>query len=135
MARSTTGPQLSWERPRLLDSTIELALKSSTVAILVPAVLAAAWIASGRSLDAAAEAGDAPAMPLLTGLLASFVMVPMLALAGAAAAVLSGAWTLRGPAPVSTRALRATLPLAVAAAGLAAAYFHVAILVPVMTGA
>jgi hypothetical protein len=135
MARSTTGTQLSWERPRLLASAIELALKSSTVAILVPAVLAGAWIASGRSLDAAAEVGDAPAMPLLTGLLASFVMVPMLALAGAAAALLSGVWTLRGPEPVVARALRAAVPVAVAAAGLVAAYFHIAVLVPVMTGA
>ena len=134
MTRSSPNTHIQWERPRLLDSAVELALKSSAVAIAVPAILAAAWLASGRSFDSAAEAGDAPALPLLTGLLASFVMVPMLALAGAAAALLSGAWTLRGPESAPTRVRRAALPLVLAAAGLIAAYFHVAVLVPVMTG-
>ena len=116
------------EQSGLLASLADLSLRSSLVAISVPvATVAIAW-AAGRPLhETAASQLDGAA---LAAIVATFVLVPMFALTGAATAVVVAAATLASHRePVGVRVSRAAFSLAVGgwAVTMAVAYDLVAV--------
>ncbi|MBI2765616.1 MAG: hypothetical protein HYX53_06855 [Chloroflexi bacterium] len=121
------------ERSGLAESLHELSLKSAALAICIPLLFGAGWAVSGHSFVRHDGADHTTPMPLLSALLASFVVVPMLALVAAAAAGPAVAGIVRGPGTRQRRALQALFVVAVAAWGLVTAYAHVTFLVPLMT--
>ena len=117
----------------LLGSLGDLSLRSSLVAICLP-IAAVAWaLAAGRPLDGASGAQLEGAA--LAAMVATFVLVPMFALTGAATAILVVVATLVARRePAVARVLRAAFVFAVAALAAAMAVAYDVLAVPRITG-
>lgn len=108
-----------------------MALRCAVVAVAVPSVVFAGWLALGQSTVAASGGGSG--RPVFAAIMATFVLVPMLALTAAAAATFAVAAIARAHWSVRRRALRATFLASAAVWALLAAYWHVALIVPAVT--
>ena len=112
----------------LAASLAEMALRCASIAIAAPVLVLAAWWAAGRG-DVRAD-DRAP----FAALMATFMLVPMLALTAALSATIAVGATLRAPWPLRRRLLRGGFIAAAAAWALVVAYWHVAVIVPAVTG-
>ncbi len=126
-------PEPIW-RGGLLGSLTDLSLRTSFVAIGVPVGVVVLAYARGHGL-AASDTNLDPGQALLSALIASYVLVPMFALAGAVTAVIVAASLVmtRGPGLFS-RSLQAAFILAVGAWAVLTAVTYDGYVVPRLTG-
>jgi hypothetical protein len=113
----------------LLASLAELSLRSSLFAIVIPAVVALGLRLTGHSITDGGEHGDL-SFPALSVAIGSFVLIPMLAMTGAATAlmiVLHHLWYGRGSI------WRAAFLLCLGAGALATAYAYDTVVIPAVT--
>jgi len=116
----------------LLGSLHELALWCCTGAIGVPVMTVSLAFLGGHRFFADGDSGP-PSRPLLTAMLATFILVPMFALAGAicGSLVVLALPRTSGPAPV--RAWRAAFLVSVSALALLVAACYDLYFVPDLT--
>ncbi len=117
----------------LLGSLHEMALRCCALAIFAPAAVTVAAFLAGHDFF---STGEDPVLsqPLLALALASFILVPMLALTGSVCGVLVATILLHAAGPLQLRAVRAAFLLAVGALSLAMALFYDLYLLPGLTG-
>ena len=126
-------PEPMW-RTGLLGSLTDLSLRTSFVAIGVPLIVVAIAYATGHRLDGP-DVPNSPNDALLSAIIASFVLVPMFALAGAATAIVVAArLVLAAGAGIFARTLQAAFLLAVGAWALLTAVAYDGYVVPRLTG-
>ena len=113
----------------LLRSLAELSLRSSLFAIGIPAVIALGFRLTGRSVTSGSSTGDL-SFPILAVAIGSFVLIPMLALTGAATAAMVAAhllWSGRGGG------WRVLFLVCLGAWALATAYAYDTVVIPSIT--
>jgi hypothetical protein len=116
----------------LLGSLHELALWCCTAAIGVPVIAVSLAFLGGHQFFIVRDAGP-PSRPLLALVLASFILVPMLALAGAICGLTVSLGLARTSDPGPVRAWRAAFLVAVAALALLVAGAYDLYFVPDLT--
>jgi len=116
----------------LLGSLHELALRCSVAAICVPLAAGVVAVVSGHRFFLARD-GSPPSQPVLTAAMASFVLVPMLALLGSFCAAVVAVALARSSDPRSVRAWRAAFLVAVGAWSLLMAALYDFYLLPDLT--
>jgi hypothetical protein len=117
--------------PGLYASLCDLSLRASLCAIASPLLVVAAWLATGRGGDDAVAA-DIP-QPLFAFAILSFILVPMLALAGAVTGIFVAFMTAWRPGGDRSSAWRSGFLVALGCwAVVSAAYYDVAV-IPVIT--
>jgi hypothetical protein len=126
------NPAREGPAPGLLSSLDQLCLRAGMFALAIPVAVIALRFATGYRVGDRAGSGDLTG-PVLAVTLASFVLVPMLALASgvSALAVLLSA-TLEAH-PVAWRIWRAASLIVVAAAALTAACVYDVVVIPAIS--
>ena len=126
-------PEPIW-RSGLLGSLTDLSLRTSFVAIGVSVGVVVLAYATGHGLDGNDRDLD-PGQALLSALIASYVLVPMFALAGAVTAIIVAASLVMAKGPgVFARSLQATFILAVGVWAVLTAVTYDGYVVPRLTG-
>ena len=126
-------PEPIW-RTGLLGSLTDLSLRTSFVAIGVPIIVVAIAYATGHRVDGP-DVPNQPGNALLSVMIATFVLVPMFALAGAVTALIVAIRIvlISGPGFL-LRTLHAAFVLAVAAWAIVTAMAYDGYVVPRLTG-
>lgn len=117
----------------LLASLHELALRCCALAIAGPVAVAVVAFLAGHNFFSTGEEPDL-SQPVLTMALTSFILVPMLALAGSLCGLVAALALVRAEGPRQVRVWRAAFLVAVGAWSLAMALFYDLYLLPGLTG-
>lgn len=129
-------PSLSSSQSRhpqgLMGSLHELSMASSLLAVCMPVIVLAVHLLTGHPLDSSPSSTTWPG-PLVAITFASFVLVPMLALVGAASSLLVTGATVLSPERRRGELARAFFIVCVAAWGVITAYVYDIYVIPVIT--
>lgn len=115
-----------------MGSLQELSMASSLLAVCMPVIVLAVHLVTGHPLDSAPSSTTLPG-PLVAITFASFVLVPMLALVGAAASIAVTGATVLSPERRHRELARAFFIVCVAAWGVITAYVYDIYVIPVIT--
>ncbi len=107
-------------------------MASSLLAVCIPVLVLAVYLATGHPLDRAPSSTTLPG-PLVALAFASFVLVPMLALVGAAASITVTGATVLSHERRRHELARALFLVCVAAWGVITAYVYDIFVIPVIT--
>lgn len=133
MNEAPPPPEPIW-RTGLLGSLTDLSLRTSFVAIGIPLTVVAIAYATGHRVDGP-DVPNHPGNALLSVMIATFVLVPMFALAGAATALIVAIRIVLVSGPgFLARTLQAAFLLAVAAWAVVTAIAYDGYVVPRLTG-
>jgi hypothetical protein len=126
-------PEPIW-RTGLLGSLTDLSLRTSFIAIGVPITVVAIAYATGHRVDGP-DVPNHPGDALLSVMIATFVLVPMFALAGATTALIVAIRIVLVAGPgLFARTLQASFLLAVATWAVLTAIAYDGFVVPRLTG-
>ena len=116
----------------LLGSLHELALWCCTIAIGLPVMAVSGALLGGHQFFAMRDY-EAPSQPVLAFVLTSFILVPMLALAGVISGVIVSLGLVRTPDPAPVRLWRAAFLVAAGALAVLVAVTYDIYFVPDLT--
>ncbi|HEY5477268.1 MAG TPA: hypothetical protein VIK11_11220 [Tepidiformaceae bacterium] len=116
----------------LMGSLVELSMASSLLAVCMPVLVLVVHLVTGHPLDSAPSSTTLPG-PLVAITFASFVLVPMLALVGAAASLAVAGGTVMSRERRKRELARAFFVVCVAVWGVITAYVYDVFVIPVIT--
>jgi len=115
-----------------MGSLVELSMASSLLAVCMPVLVLVVHLVTGHPLDSAPSSTTLPG-PLVAITFASFVLVPMLALVGAAASLAVAGGTVMSRERRKRELARAFFVVGVAVWGVITAYVYDVFVIPVIT--